>query len=283
MKVCSFIAGTRRSYGIVEGNGVIDVGSRLGPAYPTLRSALAAGLWQEAARTCSGQAVDFALTAVELLPPVTDPEKIICIGLNYKAHAAESGAKIPENPQLFARFTNTLVAPNAPLQRPKISTHFDYEGELAVVIGTAGRHIARADALRHVFGYACFNDGSVRDIQFKHSLVAGKNFPRTAGFGPWIVTADEITDPARLSLSTRLNGQQVQHKGLDDMIFDVPAIISYVSGWTQLCPGDVISTGTPEGVGFARTPPLWLKRGDVVEVEISSIGVLRNSVEQESH
>lgn len=283
MKVCSFITGDRRSFGIVQGDGVIDVGARLGPIHPTLRSALAAGVWADAARACRDQGPDFALSAVDLLPPITDPEKIICIGLNYRAHAAEGGAKIPENPQLFARFTNTLVAPGAPLQRPRISTHFDYEGELAVVIGIGGRHIARADALKHVFGYACFNDGSVRDIQFKHSLVAGKNFPRTAGFGPWIVTADEIADPSRLSLSTRLNGQQVQHKGIDDMIFDVPTIISYVSGWTELRPGDVISTGTPEGVGFARTPPLWLKPGDVVEVEISTIGVLRNRVEQEPH
>ena len=165
---------------------------------------------------------------------------------------------------------------------PKISGDFDYEGELALIIGKPGRHIAKADALSHVFGYTLFNDGSIRDIQFKHSIAAGKNFHATGGFGPWIVTTDEIPDPTRLHLATRLNGQEVQHTGIDDLIFDIPTLISYCSDWTPLVAGDVISTGTPEGVGFARKPPLWMKPGDVVEVEIGGIGVLRNPIVAES-
>jgi 2-keto-4-pentenoate hydratase/2-oxohepta-3-ene-1,7-dioic acid hydratase in catechol pathway len=182
---------------------------------------------------------------------------------------------------LFSRLTNTLVAHSAPIPCPKVSSDLDYEGELGVVIGKAGRHIAERDALGHVFGYTCFNDGSVRDFQLKHSVTAGKNFPATGGCGPWIVTADEIPDPSRLTLITRVNGREMQHKGTDDMIFGVPAIIAYVSKWTRLEPGDVIATGTPEGVGFARKPPVWLKPGDVVEIDISGIGVLRNPISAE--
>lgn len=281
MKVCSFNTQDSPSYGLIKDDRVADLG-RLPGMPATLRMALASGAFEIAARGAASGAGERALRDVTLLPPITDPGKIICIGLNYRQHAMEGGFKIPEHPQLFARFTNTLVAPGAAMIRPKISTDFDFEGELALVIGKGGRHISRERALDHVFGYTCFNDGSVRDIQFKHSLVAGKNFPHTGALGPWLITRDEIPDPAKLVLSTRVNGTQVQHKGVDDLIFDVPTIISYVSSWTELCPGDIISTGTPEGVGFARKPPLWLKPGDTVEVEISGIGVLRNSVQAEA-
>jgi 2-keto-4-pentenoate hydratase/2-oxohepta-3-ene-1,7-dioic acid hydratase in catechol pathway len=282
MKLISFSAQGRQSYGVVNGEKVHDLGRRIGASCPTLRTAIAAGAIETAAKDAANAAPDFQLAQIKLLPPITDPDKIICIGLNYKAHAAEGGFKIPENPQLFARLTNTLVAHDAPMIRPRQSGDFDYEGELAIVIGRGGRHIAAKDALKHVAGYSCFNDGSIRDFQFKHSLTAGKNFPLTGGFGPWIVTTDEIPDPSKLTLTTRVNGTQVQHKGIDDMIFDVPTIIAYVSSWTQLLPGDVIATGTPEGVGFARKPPLWLKPGDTVEIDISKIGVLRNGVVMEA-
>ena len=161
---------------------------------------------------------------------------------------------------------------------PPSSEKFDYEAELAIVIGRRGSRVSEADALAHVAGYSCFNDGSLRDFQFKHSVAVGKNFIATGGFGPWLVTGDEIPDPAALTLTTRLNGVEVQRGTTSDMIFDVPSIIAYVSGFTRLEPGDVISTGTPPGVGLARKPPLWLKPGDVVEVEISKIGVLRNAI-----
>ncbi len=280
MKLASFEVDGRASYGMVAGDAVFDLARRLGPRYPDLRSAIAAGAIDPAGAPQG--AADYRLTKLKLLPPVPNPQKIICIGLNYRAHAAEGGFKVPEFPSVFSRFASTLVASGAPLVKPRSSGDFDYEGELAIIIGRGGRHIGAADALGHVFGYTCFNDGSVRDYQFKHSVTAGKNHPCTGGLGPWIVTSDEIPDPSRLTLITRVNGREVQRKGTDDMIFDVPAIIAYVSGWTRLCPGDVIATGTPEGVGFARKPPLWLTAGDRVEVDISAIGVLVNPVVAEA-
>ncbi len=279
MKLVSFAAAGRNSYGAVVGDGIVDLGHRLGDRWPTLRSAIAANTLGRLASEAKDAAPDTALSRVTLLPPITDPEKIICAGRNYRAHAAEAGGAPPENPQVFLRLVNTLVAHNQPMVRPRISGDFDYEGELALVIGKPGRHIAKQDALSHVCGYACFNDGSIRDIQFKHSVSAGKNFHATGGFGPWIVTTDEIPDPRGLHLVTRLNGVEVQHTGIDDLIFDIPTLISYCSGWTPLVAGDVIATGTPEGVGFARKPPLWMKPGDVVEVEIDGgIGTLRNPI-----
>jgi 2-keto-4-pentenoate hydratase/2-oxohepta-3-ene-1,7-dioic acid hydratase in catechol pathway len=276
MKLASFAAQGRSSFGLVENEAIIDLSEATGAS--TLRGAIATGKLGAAVQAVRGGEPDFALSEVALLPPIPDPDKVICIGLNYRAHAEEAGLKLPEHPSVFVRLTNTLVAHGAALVCPRLSTDFDYEGELAVIIGKGGRHIGSYEALNHVFGYACFNDGSLRDFQFKHSLTVGKNFVSTGGFGPWIETADAIPDPSRLTLTTRVNGLQVQHKGLDDMIFDVPSIIAYVSRWTELGAGDVIATGTPEGVGFARKPPLWLKPGDTVEVEISEIGVLRNPV-----
>ena len=278
MKLASFSAAGRDTYGAVVEGGVVDLGRRLGDRYPTLRAAIAGDALARLAGEVVAAKPDFSLAQVTLLPPITDPDKIICAGRNYRAHAAEAGGAPPENPQVFLRLVNTLVAHGQPMVCPKISGDFDYEGELALIIGKPGRHIAKADALSHIFGYTLFNDGSIRDIQFKHSIAAGKNFHQTGGFGPWIVTADEIPDPTRLHLATRLNGHEVQHTGIDDLIFDIPTLISYCSDWTPLVAGDVISTGTPEGVGFARKPPLWMKPGDFVEVEIGGIGVLRNPI-----
>lgn len=278
MKFLSFTRDGRASYGVLlAGDQLADLGASL-PQHADLRSAIDAlhlhGLLEIAATLKPG----LLLTDVELLPPIPQPRKIICVGLNYKAHAAEGGFKVPVFPSTFIRLQDTLVASGGAIVMPGMSSQLDFEGELAIVIGTGGRNIRAADALKHVFGYACFNDGSLRDIQFGHSLAAGKNFPSTGGFGPFITSADEIPDPARLSLTTRLNGATVQHQSLDDMIFDVPTILEYVSSWTPLSPGDVIATGTPAGVGFARKPPLWMKPGDVIEVEISRLGVLRNVV-----
>jgi len=278
MRLASFRASGRDSYGAVVEGGIVDLGRRLGERYPTLRAAIAGDTLGRFSGEIATARPDFTLAEATLLPPITDPDKIICAGRNYRAHAAEAGGAPPENPQVFLRLVNTLVAHGQPMVCPKISGDFDYEGELALIIGKPGRHIAKADALSHVFGYTLFNDGSIRDIQFKHSIAAGKNFHMTGGFGPWIVTADEIPDPTRLHLATRLNGQEVQYTGIDDLIFDIPTLISYCSDWTPLVAGDVISTGTPEGVGFARKPPLWMKPGDIVEVEIVGIGVLRNPI-----
>ncbi|MFM9885624.1 MAG: fumarylacetoacetate hydrolase family protein [Burkholderiales bacterium] len=279
MKLISFTTAGRTGYGVVQGDKVWDLSRRFS-ASPSLRRAIADGVLAKSDLTQGPS--DLTIGQVSLLPPIPDPDKMICIGLNYRAHAAEGGFKVPEYPSLFSRLNNTLVASGAPMIRPTVSSDFDYEGELAIIIGKGGRHIAAKDALSHVFGYSCFNDGSIRDYQFKHSLTAGKNFVSTGGFGPWIATADEIPDPSKMTLITRLNGKEVQHKGIDDMIFDVPAIIAYVSSWTPLVPGDVIATGTPEGVGFARKPPLWMKAGDVIEIDISGIGVLRNPIVDEA-
>lgn len=262
MKLVSFRnpATSAPEWGVIDGERIIPPG-------------VGVSLATRAAATTENH----ALAEVTLLPPVSDPGKIICIGLNYRAHVAEAGRALPDQPSLFVRFTDTLVAHGAALVRPGVSDNFDFEGELALVIGKAGRHVAEADAMAHVAGYACFNDGSIRDWQ-KHSVSAGKNFPSTGGFGPWLVTADEIPDPAALTLTTRLNGQVVQQAGTDMLIFPIPRLIAYVSAFTPLNPGDIIATGTPEGVGLTRTPPLWMKPGDVIEVEISGVGTLRNPI-----
>ncbi|MBV8934773.1 MAG: fumarylacetoacetate hydrolase family protein, partial [Alphaproteobacteria bacterium] len=187
MKLISFAASGRNSYGVLVGDGIVDLGRQLGERFPTLRAAIAGGVLDHATTEYTSAAPDIALSRVTLLPPITDPDKIICAGRNYRAHAAEAGGPPPENPQVFLRLVNTLVAHNQPMVCPKISGDFDYEGELALVIGKPGRHIAKSAALSHVFGYTCFNDGSIREIQFKHSIAAGKNFYATGGFGPWIV------------------------------------------------------------------------------------------------
>jgi len=276
MKLVSYMKDGRDSFGVVKGDRIVDLADAAGVA--SLRDAIAAGSLLKIAKAARDGGADTNLSDVTLLPPIPCPDKVICIGLNYHDHAVEAGLKLPEYPMVFTRFTNTLVAHGAPLVRPRMSGDFDYEGELAIVIGKGGREIGRHDALDHVFGYSCFNDGSLRDVQQKHSLAAGKNFISTGGFGPWIATADNIPDPSQLVLTTRLNGVQVQHKRVDNMIFDISAIIAYVSTWTELVPGDVIASGTPEGVGFARKPPLWLKPGDTIDVEISGVGLLRNPI-----
>jgi len=217
---------------------------------------------------------------IKFLPVVANPGKILCAGINYRAHAAETGRDVPEAPRIFARFTDTLVGHDGEMIRPHVSTQFDFEGELAVIIGRPGRHISVERALEYVAGYTCFIDGSVRDYQ-KFSVTAGKNFPATGPLGPWLVTTDEIPDPDRLTLSTRLNGVEMQRASTADMIHSVAAIIAFCSDFTALSAGDVIATGTPEGSGHHRSPPLWMKAGDMLEVEISGVGVLRTRVTDE--
>jgi 2-keto-4-pentenoate hydratase/2-oxohepta-3-ene-1,7-dioic acid hydratase in catechol pathway len=278
MRLTSFTHGGRAGFGAVLGEEIADLAGLLPGAPGRLRDALA--LDPALLRAALPGAPRLKLAQVALRPPIPDPDKIVCVGINYRSHAGETGRAVTETPSLFIRLARTLVAPGGTILRPRVSTHLDFEGELAVVVGRGGRHIPRAEALAHVAGYACFNDASVRDWQ-KQSVTAGKNFEATAPFGPWIVTADEIPDPAALTLETRLNGQVVQHAPVSALIHDVPALIAYVSGFTRLEPGDVIATGTPEGVGSRRVPPLWMQAGDVVEVEISGIGTLRNTVAEE--
>jgi 2-keto-4-pentenoate hydratase/2-oxohepta-3-ene-1,7-dioic acid hydratase in catechol pathway len=276
MKIASFVSDGKNSYGIVRDGGIIDLGKKL--RFPNLLAVLAADALDEVKDAGAGGTPDRKLSDVKLLTPVPDADNIFCVGRNYKGHVAEANVKLPDFPSLFIRLKSSIVAHDAPLIRPKISGDFDYEGELALVIGKGGRHILRKDALSHVAGYSILMDGSIRDYQFKHCLSVGKNFVATGSFGPWLVTADEVGDPTQLDLRTRLNGTEVQHTKTDDLIFDIPAIIAYISAFTPLAAGDVIATGTPEGVGFARKPPLWMKTGDTLEIEISKIGILRNKV-----
>ena len=280
MKLASYVANGKDVFGVVTGDGVFTMNERLGGRYRSLREALAADALPAIRAAAKDTRPDHKLADVRFLPAIPDPEKILCAGINYRSHAAETGRELPKQPSMFIRLANTLTGHDGEMIRPSVSEHFDFEGEFALVIGRAGRHIPVERALEHVAGYTCFVDGSVRDYQ-KFSVTSGKNFPSTGPLGPWIVTADEIPDPSRLTLTTRLNGQEVQKSGTDLLIYSVPQIIAFCSDFTPLAPGDVIATGTPDGVGHRRNPPLWMKPGDVLEVEISGIGTLRNRVVDE--
>ena len=273
--VCDPSAGT--VWGLVEHETLIP----LSAAWAGIGEALAAGpgTIRDAA---AAQTARLALEGCEWLPPVPRPGKILCVGLNYKNHVAEARRELPRHPSLFPRFADSFVGHGAAVTRPWVSEKFDFEGELAVVIGRGGRHIPRERALEHVAGYTCLAENSVRDFQ-KHNaqVTPGKNFAGSGAMGPWLVTADEIPDPSELSLCTYLNGERVQDGRLADLIFPIPDLIAYISTFTPLAPGDVIATGTPEGVGSARTPPLFMRAGDVLEVDIPGVGRLRNPVVDE--
>ncbi|HUD84930.1 MAG TPA: fumarylacetoacetate hydrolase family protein [Xanthobacteraceae bacterium] len=278
MKLLSFVADGKEFYGAVSGDGVVTLNDRIG--HGSLRAALAAGAMDAMCKAATDARPDRKLADIKFLPLIPQPEKILCAGVNYRAHAAEVGRELPKQPSMFVRFTDTLVGHDGAMIRPTVSDNFDFEGELALVIGKAGRHIKAEAALDHVAGYTCFVDGSVRDYQ-KFSVTSGKNFPGTGPLGPWLVTTDEIPDPSRLTLMTRLNGKEVQHSPTDKLIYSIPQIIAFCSDFTALSAGDVIATGTPEGVGHSRKPPLWMKAGDTLEVEITGIGILRARIVDE--
>jgi 2-keto-4-pentenoate hydratase/2-oxohepta-3-ene-1,7-dioic acid hydratase in catechol pathway len=230
----------------------------------------------------SAPVIDLAKAAY--LPPFCAAEKVICVGLNYREHSAESGFKQPDYPTLFTRFNSSLVGHGAPIVKPRVSDHLDYEGELVAVIGTGGRHIAKDKALEHIAGYSIFNDASVRDYQFKSpQWTVGKNFDGTGAFGPCFVTADELPPGGKgLTLKTRLNGAVMQQASTDDMVFDIATLVATISEAMTLAAGDLIVSGTPSGVGQSRKPPVWMKAGDVIEVEIEKIGTLSNTIANES-
>lgn len=281
MKFATFRISGTVTWGLIEGNEAVDVGAVVRDRVPDLKAAIAAGSLAELGP--QGQAARrYPLDAIEWLPVIPNPDKILCVGLNYEMHRKETGRSEVEHPTIFARYANSQTGHMADIIRPRVSSDLDFEGELAVIIGAGGRYIGRADALAHVAGYACYNDGSVRDFQrHTHQFTPGKNFPNTGAFGPWMVTPDELGDLGPLRLQTRVNGQVVQEARLDQMIFDIPRQVEYCSTFTRLEPGDVIASGTPGGVGAKRTPPLWLKPGDTVEVEIDKVGLLRNGVADE--
>ena len=281
MRLATFSTGSTTTWGIIEGDEAIDVGAVLQDRYPDLKSAIAANALAQIPSAVSG-AKRYPVSQITWLPVVPNPDKILCVGLNYEMHRKETGRAEVEHPTIFTRFANSQIGHLSDIGRPRVSTDLDFEGELAVIIGRGGRYISREDALSHVAGYACYNDGSVRDFQ-RHTIqfTPGKNFPGTGAFGPWMMTPDEIGGLGPLRLQTRVNGQVVQEATIDQMIFDIPRQIEYCSTFTRLEPGDVIVTGTPGGVGAKRNPPLWLKPGDIVEVEVDRIGILRNGVADE--
>ena len=275
-----------RGLGVTTAGGDLRGVGETHPSYPGhLEQLIAAG--PEALKAAYASISGAALLdegAITYLPPLSTPPKIICVGLNYADHSAESGFKQPDYPTLFGRFASSLVAHNAPIIRPRISTQLDYEGEIVAIIGKPGRHVARADALSHVAGYSLFNEGSVRDYQFKApQWTVGKNFDGTGAFGPAFVTADELPPGAKgLRLRTILNGEVVQDASTDDMVFDVETLISVISEAITLQAGDLIVTGTPAGVGLARKPPLWMKPGDICQVVVEGLGTLSNPIKDET-
>jgi 2-keto-4-pentenoate hydratase/2-oxohepta-3-ene-1,7-dioic acid hydratase in catechol pathway len=276
VKIASYSVGGRESFGIVHpDDGITDLGKRFGGS---LRTFLDEHSTDEL-KPVESSSADWSLDQVTLQSVVPDARKIIGVGINYHAHALEGTRPIGENPILFLRTGQSVVGHGSAIVRPRVSEQLDYEGELAVVIGKGGRHIAPLDVMQHIAGYCCFNDGSVRDYQAQ-SVSVGKSFEKSGACGPWMVTcADAGADP--FSLITRVNGEERQRVTTDKMIFSIAEIVAFASSFTTLLPGDIVATGTPAGVGFRRTPPSWLKAGDEVEVEISRIGILRNKVIEE--
>lgn len=282
MKLLSFSRKGDASYGVARGDGIVDLGARLSDRWPTLSAALRSGALEELRGQAAGLGPDFPTDAIQFLPPILDPGRVVCVGLNYKSHLEETGRKMPAYPMLFVRFPDSHVGHGEAMIRPIVSEEFDFEGELAFVVGRGGRHIRASKALDCIAGYSCYNDGSARDFQRHTSqFTPGKNFWRSGAFGPWMVTADEIPDPGKLVLESRLNGQVMQSASISDLLFDIPYLVEYISQVFPLRAGDVVSTGTAGGVGRARTPPVFLKPGDRIEVEISGIGTLSNPVEDE--
>lgn len=280
MKLASYQSGDTPSYGIVTDDGIIDLGRRIGDRFPDLRALLAGG--ESAMRVHADASPDHALNELTWRPVIPNPGQILCVGLNYRRHVEEVGRPLGEWPTIFLRVSQSQIGHQQPIIRPLVSDMLDYEGELAVIVGRGGRHIPAGGAFDHIAGYSLYNDVSVRDWQ-RHSAqyTAGKNFPATGPFGPWLVTADEIPHPAELELTTRVNGEVVQHASVSELLFPIPELIAYVSTFTELRPGDVLITGTPSGVGSMREPQLWLRPGDLVEVEVPGVGTLANSVEAE--
>ena len=277
MRFVSFRASGRARYGIVVGNGIVDLTTRR--SEPDLKSLIASGGLAEAGKTYAGNKPDFALDAIEFDPVIPNPSKIICIGLNYHEHRNETKMTGDAYPAIFLRFADTQIGHLQKVILPKASETLDYEAELALIIGKTGRHIKERDAMSYVAGFSCYNDVSVRDYQRHASQwTPGKNFPATGPFGPCLVTPDEVGELAGKKIQTRLNRDTVQSSTLDMMIFPPAKLIEYISTFTPLYPGDVIATGTPGGVGWVRKPPLWMKPGDTVEIDIEGVGILRNTI-----
>lgn len=286
MRLVSFEIGGRAGYGVVSDDGVIDLGAKLGSEYPALIDVIRGGDQAlEKARAALSGAPDYKLSEITFTPPVPGAEKIVCVGINYPARTAEyaDNREKPKYPNLFVRFPNSIVGHEQPILRPKVSEQFDYEGEIVLVIGKEGRNIAREDALSHVFGLTLGNEGSVRDW-LRHgtlNVTQGKNFDKSGAMGPWVVTRDALDPGSKLRLMTRVNGELRQDDTTDRLTWDFAELIRYITMFATLKPGDLIFTGTPVGAGGHQKPKKWLVPGDVVEVEVAEIGILRNRTEDD--
>jgi len=266
------------SFGIVSEEAIIDVGKRY-PLYLSLKALIASGELNAVSAEAKTHASDYALSEVEFLPVILRPDKILCAGLNYKAHMEETGNSDTSSPTLFTRFASSQVGHKQNMVKPRESDKLDFEGEIALIIGKPGRRISVESALSHVAGYSCYNDGSVRDFQNHTSqFTPGKNFVHTGGFGPWMMTPDEIGDLDKMEITTRLNGKVLQNSNAAYLIFGFAELIAYCSIFTELVPGDVIVTGTPAGVGMARKPQVFMQPGDQIDIEVSPIGTLSNKI-----
>jgi 2-keto-4-pentenoate hydratase/2-oxohepta-3-ene-1,7-dioic acid hydratase in catechol pathway len=282
MKLITFTHHNKQSYGVVQGDNVLDLMPILGGQAADVKTLIEKNLIGEAANVAKTNTGTLKLSDVTLLPPVPNPGKIFCVGLNYADHVRETGRELTEKPAIFTRFADSQIGHGGALVRPPESQRFDYEGEIAIVIGKGGRRIKEADAWDHIVGYSCYNEGSIRDWQnFTTQWIAGKNWWHSGAFGPWLVTSDEIKANQKMTLITRLNGTELQRATTDMMIHSIPSQIAYISTFTPLSPGDVIVTGTPGGVGNKRTPQLYMKPGDVVEIEVDAVGILRNTIRDE--
>jgi 2-keto-4-pentenoate hydratase/2-oxohepta-3-ene-1,7-dioic acid hydratase in catechol pathway len=280
MKFVSFRAGGAARYGMVDGDRVVDLTPRL--KHPDLKSLIAADAFAEAGRAAKGTTADFTLAQITFDPLIPNPGKIICVGLNYQEHRNETGMTTHPLPATFIRWADTQIGHLAPMVRPRASEQLDYEAELAVIIGKGGRNIKESQAAAHICGYSCYNEGSIREFQRHASQwTPGKNFIGTGAFGPFLVTPDEVGPLEGKKIQTRLNGNIEQSSTLDMMIYGPLKLIEYFSSFTPLSPGDVIVSGTPGGVGWVRKPPLWMKPGDIVEIEIDGVGLLRNPIVDE--
>ena len=282
MRVLSFERNGQASFGLITGGGIIDAGARFAGEFADLRALLRASALDRLNSLATADP-DFSEEDIEYLPVIPNANKILCVGINYMGHIKETGREPPSHPVLFTRFADSFVGHNQPLIRPQVSEDFDYEGELAVIIGKTARHVSRENAMDYVAGFSCCNEGSVRDYQY-HTIqfTAGKNFYQSGSLGPWMIAGDEKNDPAGFHLQTRLNGDVLQDSPVNDLCFDIPYLIEYCSIWTPLEPGDMLVTGTPGGVGRVRKPPIWMKPGDVVEIDIRGVGVLRNTIVDEA-
>ena len=282
MKLVTFARMGKISFGALKAGGVVDLTGRIDHNANSVKDILKLNLVEKAKEYIKDKDGEISISEVTFLPVIPDPEKIFCIGLNYQEHKKETGRPDVKNPTIFTRFANTQTGHLQPLVKPNFSDRFDYEGELAITIGKGGRYIKEKNALEHIAGYSCYNDGSVRDFQRHTSqFTPGKNFPATGPFGPYLVTPDEVGDYKKLPIETRLNGKIMQKAKLSDLIFPIPRLINYISTFTTLTTGDVIVTGTPGGVGDRREPPVYMKPGDVVEVDIGKVGILMNFITED--